>query len=315
MTRGKKRTGRFRTATRCRIVLFLLLGFLSSCEPQSPDTERGPRYADTPEETSLTYSFAVHPLYNPVEMVRIYQPLMDLLTREISGAKFQVEASRDYSQFEEKFRAWGPDFLLPNPWQTLEAIKSGYSVLAMAGEPKDFRGIFVVRKDSSLVVPRDLKGKSVSYPSPTALAGCILPQYFLHSHGVDVTHDLINRYVGSQESAIMNVYFGQTAAGATWLPPWRFFVREHPDEAAELKVIWETESLVNNSVMAGNHIPEELRNRVRNVLIHLDESPSGREILAGMETTRFLIADNGDYEVVSRFIQRFEREIRQVEKP
>ena len=67
--------------------------------------------------------------------------------------------------------------------------------------------------------------------------------------------DIENRYVGSQESSIMNAYLGQTAAGATWPPPWRAFQKEHPREAAELKVIWETESLVNNSVMVRDDVP------------------------------------------------------------
>lgn len=51
-------------------------------------------------------------------------------------------------------------------------------MIAMAGDPKDFKGIFLVRIDSGIKVPADLKGKAVSYPSPTALAACIMPQYF-----------------------------------------------------------------------------------------------------------------------------------------
>ena len=43
-----------------------------------------------------------------------------------------------------------------------------------------------------------------------------MPQWYLHERGIDVGRDLINRYVGSQESAIMNAYLGQAAAGCTW---------------------------------------------------------------------------------------------------
>jgi hypothetical protein len=85
------------------------------------------------------------------------------------------QSSRDYGNFEEKFRARKPAFLLPNPWQTLEARKVGYSVFAMAGEPRDFKGIFLVRRDSGIRNPADLKGRAVSYPSRTALAACIMP--------------------------------------------------------------------------------------------------------------------------------------------
>jgi len=184
----------------------------------------------------------------------------------------------------------------------------------MAGEPQDFKGIFVVRRDSNLSRPADLKGKSVSYPSPTALAACIMPQYFLHNHGIDVDADIENRYVGSQESSIMNAYLGQTAAGATWPPPWRAFQKEHPREAAELKVIWETESLVNNSLMVRGDVPLEVGEQVRVLLLGLDGTKEGKSILSGMETARFLPASDADYEVVRRYISRFVREVRPVEE-
>jgi phosphonate transport system substrate-binding protein len=171
----------------------------------------------------------------------------------------------------------------------------------------------VVRRDSGLKRPADLKGKSVSYPSPTALAACIMPQYFLHNHGIDVNADIENRYVGSQESSIMNVYLRLTAAGATWPMPWRAFKKDHPREAAELKVIWETESLVNNSVMVRGDVPPEVGEQVRVLLLGLDRSKEGKSILAGMEAARFLPASDGDYDVVRRYVSRFEGEVRPVE--
>jgi phosphonate transport system substrate-binding protein len=194
-------------------------------------------------------------------------------------------------------------------------MKVGYSVMAMAGDAQDFKGLFVVRRDSGIRVATDLRGKVVSYPSPTALAACIMPQYFLHSHGLDVNRDVSNRYVGSQESSIMHAYLKQADAGVTWPPPWRLFERDHPREAAELQVIWETPPLMNNSVMVRDDVPAALGDRVRQLLTGLADSPEGRKILAGMETARFHPADDAAYEPVREFVQRFEREVRPVEQP
>jgi phosphonate transport system substrate-binding protein len=246
--------------------------------------------------------------------MQAYQPLVDYLNGRLHGARLVLEASRDYANFEEKYRVRKPDFLLPNPWQTLQAMQVGYRVIAMAGEPRDFKGLFVVRRDSNLSRPIDLKGKAVSYPAPTALAACIMPQFFLHSHGIDVNRDIENRYVGSQESAIMNAWLGRTVAGVTWPPPWREFQKEHPREAADLKVIWETESLVNNSVMVRDDVPVLVAEQVRTLLLELDVSKEGSSILAGMETARFLPATDKEYAAVRRYIARFEREVRPVEK-
>lgn len=294
-------------------VLLLLFGILSGCSRE--EEGRGPQVGPKPAKSGLpVYRLAIHPLHNPAKLTAAYQPLIDYLNVRLPGARLTLEASRDYATFEEKYRARKPEFLLPNPWQTLQAMTVGYRVVAMAGDPVDFKGIFVVRRESTMAHPADLKGKAVSYPSPTALAACIMPQYFLYNHGINVNTEIENRYVGSQESAIMNAYLRLTAAGATWPPPWRAFQKEHPREAAELKVLWETESLVNNSVMVRDDVPVAVADALRALLIGLDGSSEGKAILAGMETARFLPATAADYEVVRRYVSVFERDVRLVEK-
>jgi phosphonate transport system substrate-binding protein len=273
----------------------------------------GPKYGATPAKPTLpVYHFAVHPLHNPAKLMQAYQPLIDYCNGKLHGARLTLEASRDYANFEEKYQGRTPELLLPNPWQTLQAMGAGYHVISMAGEPADFKGIFIVRQDSTIREPSDLKGQAVSYPSPTALAACIMPQYFLHTHGINITTEIDNRYVGSQESSIMNVYLHKTAAGATWPPPWRAFQKDHPQEAAELKVLWETEPLINNSVMIRNDIPAEIGVQLQQALAGLEATAQGQAILAGMETARFIPATDRDYEVVRAYVARFEREVRPV---
>ena len=297
-----------------RLILLLLIPVIAvtiGCSREKGGT--GPKYGVAPAGSDRPeYHFAIHPLHNPAKLVADYQPLLDYLNKRLDGAKLVVESSRDYSAFEDKYRNRDPEFLLPNPWQTLQAMKSGYHVIAMAGEAKDFKGIFIVRKNSPLRNPSDLKGQTVSYPAPTALAACIMPQYFLHSHGIDVNRDIENSYVGSQESSIMNAYLGKSAAGATWPPPWRAFQREHPKEAANLKVIWETDPLINNSVMARDDVPASVRDQVRTLLAGLNETAEGKAILANMETARFIRASDADYDLVRSYVARFEKDVRKV---
>jgi phosphonate transport system substrate-binding protein len=299
------------SAAVAHFVVLALLAAVPACKPSPRGNE--PRYGDAPTTTAaVAHYFAVHPLHNPVKLAQAYQPLLDYLNAKRKDYRFTLEASRDYDDFERKYQARQPDILLPNPWQTLQAMNAGYSVIAMAGEPGDFKGLFIVRKDGGIRTPADLKGKAVSYPSPTALAACIMPQAFLHARGLDVNRDIENRYVGSQESSILNVYLKNTAAGATWPPPWRAFLKDHPREAAALAVAWETESLINNSVMVRDDLPAPTREQLQQDLTGLHETVQGRAILAGMETARFLPASNRDYDVVRAYMERFERDVRKV---
>jgi phosphonate transport system substrate-binding protein len=297
------------------LLLLPVIVWLAACG-REPAPVAGPQYrAAGSGDGDPSYRLAIHPLHNPDQLFAAYQPLVDDLNKHVAGARLVLEASRDYQAFEAKFRAREPELLLPNPWQTLEAMKLGYQVIAMAGDAEDFKGIFIVRKDSGIAKPADLRGKVVSYPSPTALAACIMPQYYLHQQGIDVNRDIDNRYVGSQESSIMNAYLRTAAAGATWPPPWRLFQKEHPREADELRVAWETPPLLNNSVMVRNDVPAAVREAVRQRLLTLAQTPAGREILAGMATARFHAADDASYAPVRDYVAAFERDVRPVERP
>lgn len=259
------------------------------------------------------YTFAIHPLHNPSRLFENFQPLMRYLNARIPNARFRLEASRNYASFDEKLKQRRIAFALPNPYQTLMAIDHRYKVIAKIADDSDFRGIILVRKDSPIRSVADLKGKAVSYPAPSALAATMLPQAYLHTHGVDVMRDLDNRYVGSQESAIMNVYLGHTQAGATWPVPWRTLAKERPEVGATLKIIWQTETLPNISVVVRDDVPAALAQQVQTLITQLHLSPEGREVIAQMHLSAFSPADNQTYDKVRAFIAFFDREVRPLE--
>lgn len=273
----------------------------------------GPRY-EAMEKTRAghIHHFAVHPLYNPARLVQAYQPLIHYLNRHLPEDQIRLEASWDYADYEAKFNEKRISFLLPNPWQTLQGIKNGFDVIAMAGDARDFKGIFIVRKDNPIKKPSDLKGQRLCYPAPTALAACIMPQFFLYRSGLDIHTDIDNHYVGSQESAIMNVFLKRHPVCATWPPSWRDFQKNHPEKADHLKVIWETPHLMNNAVMVRKSLPPALKAKVRALLVTLHESLAGCAVLSAMETRRFYKADNDSYEVVKSYIETFEQKVRKV---
>ena len=290
------------------VILCAVIAWCAGCGRDAPPAV-GPRYADAPAiDTPPLLRFAIHPLHNPAKLYAVYQPLVDDLNRELGGrVRIQLEASLDYGAFERKYRAREPALLLPNPWQTLDAAAAGYRVVGVTGEDADFRGLILVRRDGGITEPGQLRGRIVSYPAPTALAACVMPQYFLHRHGVALG-EVTNRYVGSQESSIMNVVLGVAAAGATWPPPWREFQREHPREAALLAIAWETEPLVGKSMMVRDDVPAEIAEAVVARLLALD----GMQLPAAGETFRFRRAGIAEYARVRDFVATFEREVRPV---
>lgn len=296
------------TATILFIPLTILL--FTACSEQK-DEKYSPQFSTTPTVIETEYIFGVHPLHNPQRLFEVFGPMMKYLSDNIDGATFTLEASRNYSAFDEKLYARKLDFALPNPFQTINAIDKGYNVFGKIGLDQNFKGIILVRKGSNIKNVSDLRGKAVSFPAPSALTATMMPQYYLQTHGVDVMTELDIRYVGSQESSMMNVYLGETLAGGTWPPPWNEFRKQRPDIAEQLTVLCETKPLIANGLVALSEIPETITRQVIQLLMTPEEPGQGPDILWRSQFSSVIThATNDDYSIVHEFLDKFEKEVR-----
>lgn len=292
-------------------LLSLSLLLLTACSDK--EEEFKPEYSSQSSAVAIKeYLIGVHPLHNPKRLHEIFGPVANYLSEQIPGVRFKIEASRNYAAYDKKLYAGKFDFALPNPFQTVNSLQHGYSVFAKMGDDNNFRGIFLVRKDSGITNVSDLKGKAVSFPAPTALAATMMPQYYLQINGLDVMKDIEIRYVGSQESSVMNVMLGDTVAGATWPPPWHALAKDRPKLSKELKVIWETEPLLNNSLVVRDDVDKQLLKQVKSLFVSLHKHEQGKEWLNKMQLSRFESATNATYKPVLEFLEEFNKTVRPI---
>ncbi len=272
-----------------------------------------PSFSAQNKSKAIKYVIGIHPLHNPKKLFEVYGPIVDFLNENMPEVDFILEASRNYEEFNKKLYGGRFDFAMPNPYQTVNALKHGYRVFGKMGDDNDFIGIILVRRDSGINTIADLKGKAVSYPSSSAVAACMMPQYYLQTHGIDVNHDIENRYVGSQESAIINVLRGHVAAGVTWPVPWKIFSTENPQLASQLEIKWQTEPLQNNGWVVRKDVPTEVTQKFSTLLFNLDQHQQGREMLARVPISRFEPANDDTYEPTKAFIAAFVKTVRPLE--
>jgi phosphonate transport system substrate-binding protein len=284
---------------------------LAGCGP-SEQSHYQPELAQMPVQAVTEYVVGIHPLHNPQRLMEMYGPIVEYINARIPEARLKLESSRNYEEFEKRLYAGQFAFAMPNPYQTIQSLKHGYRIFAKMGDDQNFTGIILVRKDGPVREVADLKGKVVSYPAPTALAATLMPQYYLHTHGIDVNRDIENRYVGSQESSILNVFHGRVAAGATWPLPWKMFAAENPGMASQLVVKWETAPLPNNGWVARKDIPAPIVERFSHLLLGLQDSEQGREMLARLPLSRFESASEETYRPVHEFLRNFANTVRPI---
>ena len=130
---------------RCALALFIISAH--SCV-RSGESGYEPEFSRTNLSDTVVHTFAVHPLYNPERLYEIFNPLIEYVNMRLSGQRLVLEASRDYAAFEDKLYKNQYSFAMPNPYQTLRAINSGYRVFGKMGDDHAFTGIILLRKDS-----------------------------------------------------------------------------------------------------------------------------------------------------------------------
>ena len=299
----------FQTFSRLRqFILFLSFLLLGACN--NTDTESyQPEFTKTSDSHVKVYIFGVHPQRNPKKLREVFGPLVKYLNQHVTDAHLVFEASRNFAAYDQKQASRQFDFALPNPYGTVKGIESGYHVFGKMGNDGDLRGLIITRRDSKINSISDLKGTTLSFPGPTALAATILPKYYLFSQGLDVKTDFESIYVGSMESSLTNVLRGNVAAGTAYPPAWRDFNRTQPDLASQLKVMWKTDAMPDNSLMARDDVPQSLVEEVSKALFKMHKTPEGRAVLLKMDLQKFKPASNEDYSVVSDFIAKYETQI------
>jgi ABC-type phosphate/phosphonate transport system substrate-binding protein len=251
------------------------------------------------------YSFGVLPLNSAVLLFETYQPLIDEINSHVSGFTVRLETAKDHPQYEAKVRERRLHFVMMNSHLVIPAEERGYEIIGRTADK--IRGLVLVRNDSGIRRARDLKAASISFASGTDLPGAMMPKLLLKQNGLDVDREATNKYVGSPDSAILNVFWKLTAAGCVSESAWRSFRARRPDMAQSLEVRWATAPLVGLGILARNDVPPEHVQSVAQALFGLQESERGRKILESMSISSFQRADEATYDRVWEFLDDYRR--------
>ncbi len=264
-------------------------------------------------QTNVRYIIGVNAYLSSKEMFIAYRPIVDYLERHMNGVKFELATSKNFIEYEKRLNKSEFHFALSNPYQSLVSFDHHYYPIAKMKNDTCFRGLFVARKDSHVRNYAQLNGKVISFAAPTAFAGTIMPKYYLWEHGVDVRHDMVVRYVGSHFSAIMNVHSGDAFVAGTWPLAWEQWKKDNPQKASELEVVWETKPLMNNALVARADVPAAVVQKVTQLLVQLDSTQEGHELLKRAGFEGFEAANRQTFVPVEEFLKRYHRHLGKIQ--
>jgi phosphonate transport system substrate-binding protein len=241
-------------------------------------------YADA---ASTVYTFGVVPQFEQRKLHAIWYPIIKELERR-TGFDFTLATTLNIQDFEKDFVKGIFDFVYMNPYHVLKANSSqGYIPLVRDKAP--LRGILVVQKDSAIQKIADLNGKVIAFPSPNALGASLLMRADLERlHHIRVEP----LYVRSHSSVYLHVAKGLTEAGGGVE---KTLQEQDQTIRNSLRVIYTTRDMPSHPVVAHPRVPQALREKVRQALLDMGNTPEGRALLSRIPVRELIPASMDNY--------------------
>jgi hypothetical protein len=233
--------------------------------------------------SAAEYTFAVEPSYRPERAAEVYKPLIDYLDKA-TGQKFKLVTSRNYHFYWRDIHTLTKtDFAFDEAHFTdYRIVHEGYVPLAHAAEPTSYT---LVTSDPDLASKgvHGLVGHSiVTMPSPSL--GYVL---LLELYPNPVSQPDIRSAAGAWRDAIDAVFGGDDDAAI--IPTW--LKGQYPN----LIAVRTTRQFAGPCVTAGAQVPEDVRTKVRDALLQLDNDKDTMTVLIELGLTKFVPATAKEY--------------------
>jgi phosphonate transport system substrate-binding protein len=226
------------------------------------------------------------------EQIRKFTPLVKYLERRL-GMKVVFRAVSDYPAAVEALvnkqieLAWlgGLTFVQAD-------IRSGGKVIPILQREEDtrFQSVFISKTESGITQLSHLKGKTLTFGSPSSTSGHLMPRSYLLEAGIDPEKDLSKlAYSGAHDASIAAVVSGRVDAAAVDMTVWKKFVESKRVDIKQVNVFYETPSFYNYNWTIHADMPAELRAKIERAFLELStDTPEGKEILGLARATRFI---------------------------
>ncbi|AEG94470.1 putative selenate ABC transporter substrate-binding protein [Ramlibacter tataouinensis] len=228
---------------------------------------------------------------SPTELARKAAPLVRYLEQRL-GVKVEFTPVTDYAAAVEALASQQVDLAWFGGFTFVQALqRSGGKAVPLVQREEDqkFRSVFITT-DAGIRSLADLKGRTLSFGSPSSTSGHLMPRSFLLAAGVDPDRDLKRvAYSGAHDATVAAVASGKVDAGALNISVWDKLVADGKVDAARLRVFHTTPAYYDYNWTVHADMPPARREQLARAFTDLSAAtPEGRQILELQRATRFI---------------------------
>ncbi len=236
---------------------------------------------------------------NPNELLRIYTPFADYLSKELK-LKVQFIPVVDYAATVEGLAAKKLDLVWYGGFTSVQAVRrmeGNAKRLVLRQEDAEFKSVFITRPETGIKALKDLKGKTFSFGSTGSTSGHLMPRSFLLKDGVNPERDMKQvAYSGAHDATALWVESGKVDAGALNFLVWDKLVQTKKIDTSKVVVFWTTPPYVDYVWTAHGDLDKGLQERITSAFLKLDYSnPEHRRLLDLHRTKKYIRANDEDW--------------------
>ena len=235
---------------------------------------------------------------NPQEMLRIYQPFADYLTKEI-GIPVKFTPVVDYAATVEALAANRLEMVWYGGLTSVQAAKQakGARRIIMRKEDAEFKSHFITTKESGIKSLKELKGKTFAFGSVSSTSGHLMPRYFLIKNNINPEKDFSKfSFSGAHDATSAWVEAGRVDAGALNFLVWDKLVETKKVDTNKVHIFWTTPPYVDYvwTVRAG--VDKGTADKITKAFLKLDyNKPDDKNLLDLHRTKGYIAAKDEDW--------------------
>lgn len=235
---------------------------------------------------------------NPQELLRIYQPFAEYLSRELKIPVRFVPVV-DYAATVEALAAKKLDMVWYGGFTSVQAVRrtGDATRIVMRKEDAEFKSVFVSRPEGGIQRLADLKGKSFAFGSVSSTSGHLMPRFFLVQNGISPERDFASfAFSGAHDATALWVQQGKVDAGALNFLVWEKLVGTGKVDTSKVKVFWTTPPYVDYVWTVRGDLDPGLRERIASAFLKLNYgNPEDRRLLDLHRTKGYIRARDEDW--------------------
>ena len=219
---------------------------------------------------------------NPQELLRIYTPFADYLSKEI-GIPVKFTPVVDYPATVEGLAANRLEMVWYGGLTSVQAARmaKGAKRIVMRKEDTEFKSQFITRKDTGVHELKDLKGKTFSFGNVASTSGHLMPRYYLMKAGVNPEKDFSKfSFSGAHDATVAWVEAGRVDAGALNFLVWDKLVSNKKVDTDKVVVFYTTPTYVDYVWMVRAGLDNAIVEKISKAFLKLDyNKPEDKKLL------------------------------------